>query len=222
MEKRVLPEPTLRRLPLYLHLLRKLEVLGRPAVSSSHLGEELGLDPTQVRKDLEATGIVGRPRVGYDVALLIDAIESALGWNNVRQAFLMGAGNLGQALLGYGRFREAGLEIVAAFDRDAGKIGTEFHGKQVLPITKLPNLAKRMHVMVGILTVPPEVAQSAADELVEAGILAIWNFTPVRLRVPEGVIVQNEDLYSGLATLTQKLAAKLAADHHGAKNHAAE
>lgn len=222
MESRVLPEPTLRRLPLYLHVLRKLAAKGRPAVSSSHLGEELGLDPTQVRKDLEATGVVGRPRVGYEVAPLIQAIETALGWNNVRQAFLVGAGNLGQALLGYRRFGEAGLEIVAAFDTDAGKIGTEFHGKQVLPITKLPNLARRMHVMVGILTVPADAAQAAADTLVAAGVLAIWNFTPVRLRVPEGVIVQNEDLYSGLATLTQKLAARLAADHHGADNDAAE
>lgn len=222
MENRGLPEPTLRRLPLYLHLLRKLQVAGQPSVSSSHLGGELALDPTQVRKDLEATGIAGRPRVGYDVAVLLDAIHNALGWNNVRQAFLLGAGNLGQALLGYGRFKEAGLEIVAAFDRDAGKIGTEVHGKQILPMAKLPNLARRMRVMAGILTVPAEAAQDAADALTESGILAIWNFTPVRLRVPEGVIVQNEDLYSGLATLTQKLAAKLAADHHGAKNHAAE
>lgn len=222
MESRALPEPTLRRLPLYLHLLRKLEVLGRPAVSSSHLGAELGLDATQVRKDLEATGIIGRPRVGYEVGQLIDTIETALGWNNVRQAFLVGAGNLGQALLGYRRFADAGLEIVAAFDTDSAKIGTEVHGKQVLPVTKLANLAQRMHVMVGILTVPAETAQAAADLLVEAGILAIWNFTPVRLRVPETVIVQNEDLYSGLATLTQKLAARLGADHHGASHHGAE
>jgi redox-sensing transcriptional repressor len=211
MESRVLPEPTLRRLPLYLHFLRKLEATGRPAVSSAHLGEELGLDPTQVRKDLEATGVVGRPRVGYDVGELIRAIETALGWNNVRQAFLVGAGNLGQALLGYGRFREAGLDIVAAFDTDSAKIGTEFHGKQVLPVTKLGNLARRMHVMVGILTVPAEAAQASADALVAAGILAIWNFTPVRLRLPEHVIVQNEDIYSGLATLTQKLAVRLEA-----------
>lgn len=217
MESRVLPEPTLRRLPLYLHLLRKLEAMGRPAVSSSHLGEELGLDPTQVRKDLEATGIVGRPRVGYEVGELARAIETALGWNNVRQAFLVGAGNLGQALLGYGRFREAGLDIVAAFDTDSLKIGTEFHGKQVLPITKLANLAKRMHVMVGILTVPAEAAQATADALIAAGILAIWNFTPVRLHVPEHVIVQNEDIYSGLATLTQKLAVRLDSGHRPAK-----
>lgn len=222
MQSQGLPEPTLRRLPLYVHFLRTLERRGRSAVSSSHLGEELGLDPTQVRKDFEATGIVGRPRVGYDVSGLIEAIETALGWNNVRQAFLVGAGNLGQALLGYGRFGEAGLDIVAAFDRDDQKIGTEIQGKQVLPMAKLPGLARRMRVMVGILTVPADVAQETADAFVRAGILAIWNFAPVRLRVPEGVIVQNEDLYSGLATLTQKLAARLSADHHGAKNHAAE
>jgi redox-sensing transcriptional repressor len=217
---RPIPEPTLRRLPAYLHRLRQLQDLGREVVSSTHLGRDLGLDPVQVRKDLEHTGLVGKPRVGHSIADLVEAIEELLGWNNANQTFLVGAGNLGAAIIGYPRFRQSGLEITAAFDADPAKVGTEIHGRPVLPIAKLPDLARRLHVMIGIITVPSEAAQEVADLLVESGIEAIWNFAPVRLRLPEHVIVQNEDLYSGLASLSQKLAARIRAGHHRGKHHA--
>jgi redox-sensing transcriptional repressor len=167
------------------------------------------LDPVQVRKDLMCTGEVGKPKVGHSVPRLVAALEALLGWNKVNEAFLVGAGNLGTALLGYPRFKESGLEIVAAFDADPAKVGRQIHDKQVLAIDRLPNLARRMGIKVGVIAVPAPAAQAAADLMAEAGILAIWNFAPVRLRLPEQVIVQNEDLYSGLATLTQKLAARL-------------
>jgi redox-sensing transcriptional repressor len=208
LDFRPIPEPTLRRLPRYLHLLRSLES-ERETVSSTYIGKELGFDAIQVRKDIEHTGLIGRPKVGYTVQALVQAIEQTLGWNDPRRAFLIGAGSLGTALLGYPRFAESGLDIVAAFDTDESKIGTTIHGKVVLPLEKFDGLVKRMHVLVGILTVPAEQAQAIAERAVLAGMAAIWNFAPVTLRVPSHVVVQNEDLYIGLAALSQKLSLQL-------------
>jgi redox-sensing transcriptional repressor len=206
------PEPTLKRLPLYHRFLKERLAAGRPTVSCTEIGAGLGLDPTQVRKDLETAGAAGRPRVGYAVADVVDQLEAFLGWKKVNEAFLVGAGSLGSALLGYRKFEECGLKIVAAFDADPARVGRKIHGKHVLPMQKLPELARRMHVLLGIITVPAEAAQAVADVLVEGGIRAIWNFAPVRLQVPEGIIVHNEDLYCSLASLSQKLAAALAAE----------
>ena len=207
--QRAVPEPTLRRLPVYHHLLRQCLDGGMETVSCSQIADELHYDPTQIRKDLAVTGIKGRPKVGYDLAELVEAVETFLGWNSTRKAFLAGAGHLGSALVGYGRFNRYGLEIVAAFDRDPARIGKKVHDREVLPITKLPNLARRMHVLIGIITVPAEEAQRVAELLVAGGVRAIWNFAPVRLRIPEHIIVHNEDLYCSLASLSQKLAQAL-------------
>lgn len=202
-------EATLRRLPTYLHLLRTHHQQGAEHVSCSAIGKELRLDPTQVRKDLEVTGSVGRPRIGFPVADLIEAIETFLGWNNVHDAFLAGAGNLGYALMGYDRLKDYGVHIVAAFDNDPRKIGTEVHGRQVLPIGRLESLVQRMHVRIGIITVPAEHAQTVADRMVAGGILAIWNFAPVSLRLPQHIIVQDEELYYSLAALSRQVGDRL-------------
>ena len=198
------PVPTLRRLPAYHHYLIQLRQAGRPVVSCTHIAEDLKLYPTQVRKDLAATGIVGRPKVGYDVGELIAAIETFLGWNDTRSAFLVGVGGLGSALIGYPGFAQQGFDIVAGFDVDPKKVGSSLHGKRVLPIDKLPGLARRMHVYLGIIAVPASAAQATADVMVDGGIKAIWNFAPVGLKVPEGVVVHNEDLASSLAVFLQK------------------
>lgn len=203
--KRIVSEPTLKRLPLYHRFLKDWQASGHENVSCTDIGMELGLDPTQVRKDLESAGAVGRPRIGYGVANLTDDLEQFLGWKNVNDAFLVGAGSMGSALLGYRKFEQCGLKIVAAFDSDASKVGTAIHGKHVLALDKLPNLAERMHILIGIITVPAPEAQTVAEAMVAGGIRAIWNFAPVRLRVPEEVIVHNEDLYCSLAALSQKL-----------------
>ncbi|HNY85692.1 MAG TPA: redox-sensing transcriptional repressor Rex [Candidatus Hydrogenedentes bacterium] len=203
--QRAVPEPTLRRLPVYHHMLRQCLDGGMETVSCSQIADELHYDPTQIRKDLAVTGIKGRPKVGYDLAELVEAVETFLGWNSTRKAFLAGAGHLGSALVGYGRFNRYGLEIVAAFDRDPARIGKRVHDREVLPITKLPNLARRMHVLIGIITVPAPAAQEVADLMVQGGIRAIWNFAPIRIEAPDGVIVQNEDLYATLGVLLQRL-----------------
>jgi len=203
---KIVSAPTLKRLPLYHRFLKELAEAGRASFSCTDIGADLDLDPTQVRKDLESVGAVGRPRIGYLLANVIPLLEEFLGWHNVNDAFLAGAGSMGSALLGYRKFEQCGLNIVAAFDTDLDKIGSHINGKQVLPLEKLASLASRMHVGIGIVTVPAAEAQAVADLMVAGGIRAIWNFAPIRLRVPEHVIVHNEDLYCSLAGLSQKLA----------------
>ncbi|MFZ1083381.1 MAG: redox-sensing transcriptional repressor Rex [Terracidiphilus sp.] len=201
-----IPQPSLRRLPQYHHYLVELEASGITRISCSVIGQDLGLVPVQVRKDLQFTGIIGKPKTGYSVSELILSIESFLGWNNVNEAFLVGVGNLGTALLGHERFTQFGLKIVAAFDTDPAKIGQWIHEKAVLSLDKLADLAPRMSIHLGIITTPAHVAQAVADEMVKGGIKAIWNFAPVKLKLPEDIIVHNEDLYSTLASLSWKLA----------------
>lgn len=196
------PIPTVRRLPVYLNLLRRLRAEGFEQVSGTRIAEELGIDSIQVRKDFAYTGMVGKPGVGFHVPTVIHLIEVFLGWDNVTDAFLVGAGSLGTALMGYEGFRRYGLKIVAAFDSDPGKWGVNIHGKQVFAMDKLPDLAARMHVQLGVITVPAEAAQQAADQLVEAGIWAIWNFAPTRLKVPPTIILQNTELSAELAVLS--------------------
>lgn len=203
-------EATIRRLPAYHRFLTQLRERGREVVSCTHISSELRLDSTQVRKDLAATGIVGKPKVGYRVAELMRSIEGFLGWNNVREAFLVGVGHLGTALLGYQGFGAYGLDIVAGFDSDPGKVDKPVHGKMVFPLDKLPDLVERMHIKIGIIATPAGAAQSVATLMVLSGILAIWNFTPVKLDVPPEIIVENMELSTSLAVLSNKLARRLA------------
>lgn len=199
------PVPSVRRLPLYLRILKQLRARGREVVSCTYIAHETGLVNTQVRKDLAMTGIVGRPKVGYDVPALIAAIERFLGWNNTSDAFVVGAGSLGQALLGYEGFQEYGLNILAGFDLDPFKIGTTVHGKEIFALDKLPDLVSRLHVQIGIVTVPAKAAQDVANLLVLSGIRAIWNYAPATLEVPESVIVENMNLSASLAVLSSRL-----------------
>jgi redox-sensing transcriptional repressor len=178
---------------------------GEEYASGTVVARELGLDPIVVRKDLAITGAVGRPRLGFPMDDIITAIEEFLGWSNTTDAFLVGVGNLGTALLGYQGFEQHGLRIVAAFDANPKMIGKKVNGKTILDISKLPSLAKRMHVQIGILTVTASVAQHVADMMIEGGIRGIWNFTPTTLDVPEHVILQREELASSLAVLSHRL-----------------
>jgi redox-sensing transcriptional repressor len=199
-----IPAPTLRRLPSYLRLLRDMEVAGRLWVSCTHLSDALDLDPTQVRKDLACTGVIGRPKVGYQVQVLVHAIEKFLGWDHTANAFLVGAGNLGRALLGYPGFGRHGLNIVAAFDTNPELSGGEIHAKPVFALSRLPDLVQRQNVRLGVLAVPEKAAIAAATAMRDAGITAIWNFTPVKLRL-DGVVVEDVDLAASLAVLSHRL-----------------
>lgn len=205
LERKTAGVPTLKRLPLYLRLLRRMKETGEEYASGAVVAKELGLDPIVVRKDLAITGAVGRPRLGFKMDEIITAIENFLGWSNTADAFLVGVGNLGTALLGYQGFEQHGLHITAAFDANPKVIGKKIHGKTILDIKKLPTLAKRMHVQIGIITATASVAQGIADTMIEGGIRGIWNFTPTKLIVPENVILQREDLASSLAVLSHRL-----------------
>ena len=201
-----IPEASLRRLPIYYRFLQQMAIDKVTRVSCADIARGLGLDPTQVRKDIEMTGIVGKPRVGYPLADLVHWIENFLGWNNTADGYLVGVGNLGSALLGYQGFKDYGLNIIAAFDVDERKIGTEIHETNVLHVSKLPSMIRRMGIKIGILTVPAQSAQFLADIMIKAGMRAIWNFSPVKLTAPPHVIIQHENLASSLAVLSKKLA----------------
>lgn len=197
--------PTIKRLPTYLNVLEELKVEGKTTVSATDIAKRLSLIPIQVRKDLSATGIVGKPKIGFEIEELGKAIKALLGWENDRDAFLIGAGALGSALLGYNGFEQHGLKILAAFDSNPDICDTEIHGKRVFPMEKLRDLIERMKVSIIILTLPAEFAQEVVNKLIGTGIKGIWNFSPVTLDVPKEIIVQNENLASGLAVLSTKL-----------------
>lgn len=199
------PELTLRRLPRYLHLLIDLKAKGVQEVSSTIIANELGLDPVQVRKDIEYSSIIGKPRMGYYIDELIKALSKFLSWDTVQKAFLAGAGNLGSAMLGYKNFINYGLHIIAAFDKDPNKINTIIYDIPVYDINELTNMAKAKDVEIGIITVRANAAQDVANRMVDGGIKAIWNFAPVHIKVPKEVIVENAQLSIGLSFLKRKM-----------------
>lgn len=191
---------------MYLRILRDLSSNGKEFVSSSQLAGVLNIESILVRKDLVLTGIVGTPRLGYHITDLITSIEEFLGWRQPLAAFLIGAGHLGTAILGYKEINKYGHKVVAAFDKDPEKIDTLIHGIRVYDLSRVPELLEKFNVRLAILTVPPEDAQEVANFLAESGIQGIWNFTSVTLNVPNGVITHKEDLISGLAVLSVKMA----------------
>jgi redox-sensing transcriptional repressor len=196
---------TIKRFPMYLRLLKSLKEKGEEYVSATYLSQELGRESISIRKDLAVTGAEGKPRIGFSVKELIHSIEDFLGWNNTTDAFLIGVGNLGSAILGYEGFKNSGLDIVAGFDCNEDKVGKIVNEREIFHIKDLQKLTKRMHINMGILAVPAFAAQECADLMVAAGIKAIWNFTPKKVSVPEGVVTQKEDMASGLAILSVKL-----------------
>lgn len=206
---REIPEASLRRLPIYYRSLQAMMTAGIEQVSCADLARVLGLDPTQVRKDIEMTGIVGKPRVGYPLGDLVHWVENFLGWNRPKEAVLAGAGSLGSALLGYEKFSRHGMQIVAAFDIDPEKIGQRIHGREVQPLMFLPDFVRQTQTQVGVIATPASAAQAVTDLMVSGGIRAIWNFAPAHIQVPERVILQNEDLYHSLASLSFKLESRM-------------
>ena len=193
------------RLTRYLNYLKHLPT-DRPAnISATVIAEALGINDVVVRKDLASVVGTGKPKIGYITEDLIEGLENYLGHNNRSEAVLVGAGNLGRALLSYGNFEEYGLNIVAAFDSNPNLIGSDVGGKKILAFEKLSELCLRLHVHIGIITVPVASAQHVCDCMVEGGIRAIWNFAPVNLSVPENVVIKNEDMAASLALLTKKL-----------------
>lgn len=200
---------TLRRLPLYVKYLKSLPKDAARNISATAIAEALELNSVQVRKDLALVASGGRPKTGYVARELLACIECFLGYGDMHSAVLVGAGSLGRALLSYKGFSQYGLDIVAAFDTDPDVVSTLVHGKRVFPLEKLEGLCKRLNILIGIITVPEDAAQEACDLLVGGGVLALWNFAPVKLKAPENVRVLNENMASSLAVLRKHLAKQL-------------
>lgn len=174
-------------------------------ITSAQLGAALEVDASQVRKDFGAVGLVGMSRVGYDVCEACRSIRTALGFDLTYSAVLIGTGHLGGALLNYGGFERYGLRIVAAFDADRDKVGQQVAGHTIRSVHQLKSFVEEQSILVAIITTPVEVAQGVADLVVLGGVKAIWNFTPTRLTVPEGVLTRNEHISVGLAQIAYHL-----------------
>jgi redox-sensing transcriptional repressor len=193
--------PGIRRLPVYLDILRNLRNGGVETVSASMIAEAAGLIVPVVRKDIEMTGATGKTGVGFSVEALFADIEAFLGWDNPNAAFLAGVGHLGSALLGYEGFRNHGLYFAAAFDVDSSVVGRRIHDMEVFTLENIVPMARRLHISTGVIAVPSSAAQEVADIFVAAGIIRIWSFARAILNVPDEVTVQREDLAAGLAEL---------------------
>lgn len=190
------------RLSLYLRELQHLDRAGKQTTSSNELGRRLEFTDTQVRKDLAYFGQFGHPGIGYRCDELIGAIRKILGTDRQWQVALVGVGNLGRALLGYRGFAQQGFRIVAAFDSDADKIGTEIEGIPIHDIAQLAQVVAEVGIQLGLVAVQASEAQAVADRLVAAGVSGIVNFAPVTLRVPEGISKVGVDLARELEQVT--------------------
>ena len=208
MERKEISKSVLKRLPGYLEYLKSLPGTGSPYISATALANALGMGEVQVRKDLAMVSDGGRPKIGYLRESLIEDIEQFLGYDNTTDTVLIGAGKLGQALMGYKGFEEYGLNILAAFDAKPAADRTD-EGKPIYPMDQLESFCRTHKVLMGIITVPAQYAQTVCDQMIASGIKAIWNFAPVHLEVPPNILVQNENMATSLAVLSMHLQAQM-------------
>ncbi len=206
----VVMKSTLSRLPLYYSYVRSLQQRGETSVSSATIAQSLNMNPVLVRKDLAGvSSVTGKPRTGFEIDTLVKDLSEFLGYNKVDEAILVGVGSLGRLLLTNTEFSSMGLDITVGFDKDPDLVGIQIGSKYILPMEKMESYIKRTGVKIGIITVPADQAQNVCDQMVECGILAIWNFAFTLLNVPDGILVKNENLPSSLAMLSHQLANKL-------------
>ena len=204
MDKASISKATLGRIPRYLSFLRGLSPERVPYISATTISKELDLGEVQVRKDLAMVSGTGKPRLGYEVEVLIEQLEDCLGCNKHTLAVLVGAGRLGRALLQYEGFAHFGVKITAAFDSNDEVINLD-SSTEILPMNQFDVFCKEHNICIGIITVGEGSAQAVCDQMVKNGITAIWNFAPCKLQVPSGVILQNENLALSLAHLSNQL-----------------
>ncbi len=204
----ILPEPTLRRLPWYLAYVEILRTQGVETVSSTQISRALSVDASQIAKDLSFLNLKGKTRIGYEVDSLIEALSDFLGFSHCHKAYVIGCGSLGKALIRDSGLSNYGLQVVAGFDVNPQVIARTDLG---VPIHHIDKIYEEMEVnpaVIGILTVPPEYAQECADLAISAGVKAIWNFSPYRVKVAEGVVMANTSIYAHLALIFNRLQAE--------------
>ncbi|MHB0998026.1 MAG: redox-sensing transcriptional repressor Rex [Armatimonadota bacterium] len=190
------------RLELYLEVIESLQREGREFVTSSEIGNATGITSVKVRQDLFGMGSDGRPKVGYELIHLIKMLREVFDLNHTKSACIVGYGNMGRALAGSNIWGKAGYDLAAIFDNDSSVISNNLEGVRVRNITELFGVVKTAGIQMAVLTVPAAAAQETADLLVSAGIKSIWNFTPVKLTVPDNIIVENQSLVWGLIALS--------------------
>lgn len=198
----LIPNPAVKRLSLYLRQLEAFKRKDRRTISSKQLGESLNLTDAQVRKDLAYFGQFGHPGIGYRVDDLISQVKHILGTDKTWNVLLVGAGNLGRALIAYRGFTNKGFNLAAVFDNDPSKIGKKLGNFVIQPLTELDATIKQHAVRLAVMTVPAEVAQDVADKLVSGGIRGLLNFAPVSLHLPEGIAINSVDLAVSLEQLS--------------------
>lgn len=211
MKSGKIPEPTVRRLSLYLRELENLRRADHRTVASKRLAQALKLTPTQIRKDLAHFGQFGRRGVGYGIVELVAEIRRILGTDRTWNVLLVGAGNLGAALSAYRGFAKKGFRLVAVFDVDKSKIGRPVsalqHDLRVQSIDDIPKTVRQKDIRLAIVAVPGEAAQQVADILVAAGIRGLLNFAPVSLDVDSKVALSSVDLAVHLEQLSFQVGA---------------
>ncbi len=199
---RAVPDATVARLPLYLRALAALAEAGVDTVSSDELANAAGVNSAKVRKDLSHLGTYGTRGVGYAVSQLVDSISGELGLTERRAVVIVGIGNLGHALAGYGGFASRGFRVAGLVDADPRRAGEQVGGVPVQPLEALEDLLRREDVSIGVIATPAAAAQQVCDRLVAAGVTAILNFAPVVLTVPRDVDVRKVDLSVELQILS--------------------
>lgn len=187
-------ESTVRRLSHYYRVLEEVQAEGKRMISSHRLAEREGITSAQVRKDLSYFGSFGRRGLGYNVDHLRDQIRSILGLERRWRVALVGAGNIGSALLAYRGFQKQGFDIVAVFDRDSARVGQRLGPHVVQDIARLSAAAISESFDIGVVATPIQAAQEVADALVAAGVRGILNFAPRKLFVPDHVALRTVDM----------------------------
>lgn len=200
-----IPEPALRRLPWYLSYIKLLKTQGERYVSTTQIAKKIDVSASQIAKDLSFVNISGKTRVGYDIDELINVLDTFLGFGEVHNAVVFGVGSLGAALLSDSGLEQYGLKIIAGFDVDKSVVDTKIHNIPVYHSDRFVELNKEMKADIGVLTVPSGVAQQVSNYMITGGIKGVWNFTPFRIRVPEGIVLQNTSLYAHLAVMFNRL-----------------
>lgn len=204
MDKKI-SKATLSRLPFYYRTLKKFEETGKRIVSSNELANILEFTPEQIRKDFADVGQFGVKGEGYRVDKLKRGIEKILGLQYTWQLAIVGVGNLGMAVANHKDFQKLGFNIRALFDVDEELIGKKINDVKIFDFADLNDVVRRKIIDIGVITVPDDQAQIVADSLIDAGIRGIWNFASVKLNVPPEITVVNEDLSTGLLTLSYRL-----------------
>ncbi|MHB8766541.1 MAG: redox-sensing transcriptional repressor Rex [Deferrisomatales bacterium] len=203
------PEATIKRLSIYMRVLKDLEKKGVEVISSAELADICGVNAAQIRKDLTYFGEFGIRGVGYYVKELHFDIRKVLGLNQRRNVALVGVGNLGRALASYRNFSDHGYNFVAAFDVDPKKVDAVLPGGvPVYPMEEMGRVAAEKGIEIAIVTTPAETAQAAVDAVVRAGIKGVLNFAPTQVQVPDGVKVKKVDLTTEFDNLVYHLYAR--------------